>query len=117
MQLAPQVFSAQMSADLELPRSFVQPIASSISRQIKRAEFERAHSQWNSKAPAVPFVDSLCCIDVDLRFRSIVYRDHFHWDVNCLNSSPERFARITVADLALPQVRVLQSRQAILERD
>lgn len=47
--------------------------------------------------------ENLQVIDIDVRFRSVVYRDRLEWDVNCLHSSPESFARCTVTDLALPQ--------------
>lgn len=103
LQLSPGKFARRMSEELGLPPTFMQPIARSISRQL--LDSERVLNRWAERT-AGPVTESVRRIDIDVRFRSIIYRDHLQWDVNCLSNSAELFARCTVADLALPQVRV-----------
>lgn len=104
LQLTPEVFSKHMSEELRLPPSFVQPIAQSISRQLAHANFGRGLPGW-AEGTVAAAEERVHHVNIDIRFRSVIYRDHLQWDVNCLSNSPERFARCTVADLALPQVR------------
>lgn len=90
-----------MTEELGLSRNFIRSIAQSISRQL--IDYGRRLPGWVAEGMVAPAAENLQVIDIDVRFRSIVYRDRLEWDVNCLHSSPESFARSTVADLALPQ--------------
>ncbi|CAM9852970.1 unnamed protein product [Sphacelaria rigidula] len=89
-----------MSEELGLSPNFVQPIARSISRQL--LDSERMLREWATRTVASA-TESIRQIDIDVRFRSVMYRDRLQWNVNCLSNSPELFARCTVADLCLPQ--------------
>lgn len=109
IQLAPEVFAARMGEELGLPKSFVQSIATSISRQLARMEFEGELPEWMKESQVAPVVENFCRVDIDIRFRSVIYRDHLQWDINCPTNSPEMFARCTVSDLALPQVCIVIS--------
>lgn len=101
LQLSPEAFARRMSEELGLSPNFVQPIARSISRQL--LDSDRVLSKWAERTVA-PATENIRHIDIDVRFRSVMYRDRLQWDVNCLRNSPELFARCTVADLSLPQV-------------
>lgn len=103
-QLSPEEFSRRMAEELGLSRSFVRPIAQSISRQL--IDYRRRLPGWVSEGMVAAAAENLQVIDIDVRFRSVVYRDRLEWDVNCLHSSPESFARYTVTDLALPQASI-----------
>ncbi|CAM9337746.1 unnamed protein product [Ascophyllum nodosum] len=100
-QLSPEQFSKRMIEELGLSRGFILPVAQSISRQL--LDFRSAMPSWRSDGTVAAAEENLQLIDIDIRFRSIIYRDRMQWDVNCLNNSPEVFARCTVADLGLPQ--------------
>lgn len=82
-------------------RAFVQPIAQSISRQL--LNYRRKDSGWRMEGNTAEAQEITCPIQIDVRFRSVIYRERLQWDVHCLQNSPECFARRTVADLALPQ--------------
>ncbi|CAM9805327.1 unnamed protein product [Hapterophycus canaliculatus] len=90
-----------MCAELGVGSVFVQPIAQSISQQV--IEGKRKIPEWALKGTVAPATENMKVILIDIRFRSVVYRDRLQWDSNCLHNSPERFARSTVADLNLPQ--------------
>lgn len=93
-----------MVEELGLSRSFIIPVAQSIIRQL--FDFRRAMPAWTSEGTiSAGAEENLQLIEIDVRFRSIIYRDRLQWDVNCLYNSPENFARCTVADLGLPQAR------------
>lgn len=101
-QVSPLEFSTRMCAELGVGSMFVQPIAQSINQQL--IEHKRKVPGWALQGTVAPARENMKEILIDVRFRSVVYRDCFQWDVNCLHNSPERFARSTVADLKLPQV-------------
>lgn len=100
-QLFPEQFSRRMSEELGLSRSFVQPMAQSINRQL--LDYGHRLPRWATEGTIAAAAENIHPIDVDVRFRSVIYRDRLHWDVNSIHNSPERFARYTVADLGLPQ--------------
>lgn len=104
VQVSPLEFSTRMCAELGVGSMFVQPMAQSISQQL--IEYKEKVPGWALKGTVAPATENMKMILIDVRFRSVVYRDRFQWDANCLHNSPERFARSTVADLNLPQVSV-----------
>lgn len=101
IQLSPREFSRTTCAELGVGLAFVQPMAWSISQQL--IEHRRKFPGWALEGTIAPAAENIQLLDIDVRFRSVVYRDRVRWDVNCLHNSPERFARSTVADLNLPQ--------------
>lgn len=101
IQLSPSEFSRRACAELSVGLAFVQPMAQSINEQL--IEFKRKFPGWALEGMIAPAVENIQVLDIDVRFRSVVYRDKVRWDINCLHNSPERFARSTVADLNLPQ--------------
>lgn len=101
MQMSTEEFSRRTCAELGVGMAFVRPIAQSISRQL--IEYETKFPGWELEGRIAPAAENIATIDIDVRFRSVHYRDEVKWDVNCLHNSPEVFARSTVADLGLPQ--------------
>lgn len=101
MQMSPEEFSRRTCEELGVSLAFVQPIAQSISQQL--IDYESTFPGWALEGTIGPAAENIVTIDIDVRFRSVVYRDQVKWDVSCLDNSPERFARSTVADLNLPQ--------------
>ncbi|CAM9796065.1 unnamed protein product [Pylaiella littoralis] len=99
--LSPGEFSRRACAELSVGSAFVQPMAQSISQQL--IEHKRKFPGWTLEGMVAPAAENIQVLDIDVRFRSIIYRDQVRWDINCLHNSPERFARSTVADLNLPQ--------------
>lgn len=104
IQLSPGEFSRRACAELSVGSAFVQPMAQSISQQL--IEHKRKFPGWTLEGMVAPAAENIQVLDIDVRFRSIIYRDQVRWDINCLHNSPERFARSTVADLNLPQASV-----------
>lgn len=102
MQLSPLEFSRRTCAELGIGLSFVQPIAQSIGQQL--IEYGRKNPTWAVEGTIAPAGENIQTVIIDVRFRSVIFRDRLQWDVNCPYNSPEQFARITVADLNLPQV-------------
>lgn len=101
MQMSPEEFSRKTCAELGVGMAFVQPIAQSIGRQLM--EYESKFPGWALEGRIAPAAENIATVDIDVRFRSVHYREELQWDVNCLHNSPELFARTTVADLGLPQ--------------
>lgn len=101
MQMSPEEFSSRTCEDLGVGLAFVQPIAQSIVQQL--IEYESKFPGWALEGTIGPAAENIVMIDIDVRFRSVIYRDQAKWDVSCLHNSPECFARSTVADLNLPQ--------------
>lgn len=100
-QMSPEEFSRRTCEELGVGLAFVQPMAQSISQQLM--EHESKFPGWALEGTTGPPAENIVTVDIDVRIRSVIYRDQFKWDVNCLHNSPERFARNTVADLNLPQ--------------
>lgn len=90
-----------MCEELGVGLAFVHPIAQSISQQL--IEYESKFPGWALEGTIAPAAENLVTVEIDVRFRSVIFRDQLKWDINCLHNSPERFARSTVADLNLPQ--------------
>lgn len=101
MQMSPEEFSRRTCEELGVGLAFVQPIAQSICQQL--IEYESTFPGWALEGTIGPAAENIVTVDIDVRFRSVIYRDQVEWDVSCLHNSPERFARSTVADLNLPQ--------------
>ncbi|CAM9706464.1 unnamed protein product [Ectocarpus sp. 12 AP-2014] len=99
--LSPLEFSRRTCVELGIGLSFVQPIAQSIGQQL--TEYGRKNSMWAVEGTIAPAGENIQTVIIDVRFRSVIFRDRLQWDVNCPYNSPEKFARITVADLNLPQ--------------
>lgn len=99
--MSPEEFSRRTCEELGVGLDFVQPIAQSISQQLFK--YERTFPGWALEGTIGPATENIVTVDIDVRFRSVIYRDQVKWDVSCLHNSPERFARSTVADLNLPQ--------------
>ncbi|CAM9255581.1 unnamed protein product, partial [Choristocarpus tenellus] len=100
-QLSPEAFAVMTCSDLGLPRSFESLVAASISDQL--LAFEISLPAWVREGTIAPSKESLHPIHIDVRYRSLVYQDIIEWDINCMYSSPETFARRTAGDLSLPQ--------------
>ncbi|CAM9187873.1 unnamed protein product, partial [Scytosiphon promiscuus] len=99
--VSPWEFSTRMCAELGVGSMFVQPMAQSINQQL--TEYKHKVPGWAWKGTVAPATEDMKVVLIDVRFRSVIYRDRLQWDINCLHNSPERFARSTVADLNLPQ--------------
>lgn len=101
VQMSPEEFSRRTCEELGVGLAFVQPIAQSISQQL--IKYESKFPGWASAGTIGPAEENIVIVDIDVRFRSVIFREKVKWDINCLHNSPECFARSTVADLNLPQ--------------
>lgn len=99
--MSPEEFSRRTCEELGVGLAFVQPIAQSISQQL--IEYESKFPGWALEGTIGPAAENIVTVNIDVRFRSVIFREQVKWDINCLHNSPERFARSTVADLNLPQ--------------
>lgn len=101
MQMSPEEFSRRTCEELGVGLAFVLPMAQSINQQL--AEYESKFPGWAMEGAIGPAAEHIVTLDIDVRFKSVIFRDQVRWDINCLHNSPESFARSTVADLNLPQ--------------
>lgn len=106
-QLSPDQFSRHTVEELGLSRTFIQPVAESIRRQL--LNYARKLPGLATEGTIAPSSENIQPLEIDVRYRSVIYRDRLQWDVNSLHGSPEIFARHTVADLALPQVLMIST--------
>jgi len=88
--MTPELFAQILCEDLDLSPTFEVYVVDSIRQQLQKFKPRRFYSREN-----------IVTIRLDITVNGLSLRDQFQWDLNNPNNSPEIFARVLSADLAL----------------
>lgn len=100
----PEELAARTCADLNLVPAFQPKIALQISEQIESFStiIDLVKLAIHGDAPFAYKIKERILMNLSLRHSVVEYSDKFYWDPMCRKVTPEKFARLTCADLGLP---------------